>query len=134
MTRLRAFFRECPLLAVWLVALALLMKVAVPAGFMASADGGGLTVQFCTADGVRTVLLTADGQIKNPDAPQPDSTANSPCAFAGHGAALLSGAYPVLLAVAIAFIIATGLRAAKIAPQPLPFFLRPPAIGPPHTA
>lgn len=133
-TRLRTLFRQHPLLAAWLVAAALLMKVLVPAGFMASMNAGGLTVQLCTAYGMQTVVLTADGQIKATDAPQSDSAMDAPCVFAGHGAPLLSGADPLLLAVAIAFILTAGLRVAKTAPLPQPFFLRPPAIGPPLTA
>ena len=134
MTRLRTFSRQCPLLAAWLVALALLMKVLVPAGFMASLNADGIIVQLCTANGVQTMVLTADGQIKSPDAPQSDSAMDSPCVFSGHGAPLLSGADPVLLAVALAFIMLAGLRPAKIAPLSQPFYLRPPAIGPPLTA
>ncbi|HLU91457.1 MAG TPA: hypothetical protein VKZ46_02625 [Pedomonas sp.] len=133
MTRLRAFFSTRPWLAVWLVAAALLMKVMVPAGFMTSMNGGGLSVQLCTAYGVQTVVLTPDGQIKSTDASPTEGAMEAPCAFAGHGAPLLSGASPALLAVAIAFILATSLRPVKTAPQLQPFFLRPPAIGPPLT-
>lgn len=134
MTRLRTLIRQRPLLAGWLVALALLMKVLVPAGFMASMNAGGIIVQLCTANGVQTMVLTPDGQIKTPDTPQSDSAMDSPCAFSSHAAPLLSGAGPVLLAVAIAFIMFTGLRLAKIAPSQPPLFLRPPAIGPPLNA
>lgn len=134
MTRLRAFFQHRPLLAAWLVALTLLVKLLVPAGFMASINADGILVKLCTESGVQTVVLTANGQIKSPDAPEAGSTADAPCAFAGHGAPLLSGVAPALLALAIAFIMLSGLRVAPIAPLPQPFYLRPPAIGPPVTA
>ncbi len=131
---MRTFFRQHPLLAVWLVALALLVKAVVPSGFMASVSAEGIVVQLCTADGMQTVLLTADGQIKSPDSSQPDRGQDAPCAFTGHGAPLLSGADPVLLAVAIAFIMLLGLQPVKTLRLPQPFFLRPPAIGPPLNA
>ena len=131
---MRTFFRQHPLLAVWLVALALLVKAVVPSGFMASVSAEGIVVQLCTADGMQTVLLTADGQIKSPDSSQPDRGQDAPCVFTGHGAPLLSGADPVLLAVAIAFIMLLGLQPVKTLRLQQPFFLRPPAIGPPLNA
>jgi hypothetical protein len=55
-----------------------------------------------------------------------------PCGFAGHAPASLASADPVLLAIAIAFIIATAFRMPASRPVVRRFgYLRPPLRGPP---
>lgn len=131
---LRTCVRRYPLLAIWLVALALFMRMLVPAGFMAADGGDGLLVKLCAENGARTVVLTGDGQIRDADAEPSGPAGDSPCVFAGHGAPLISGAPPALLALAIAFILLSSRRSVRIARSLLPFDLRPPAIGPPVAA
>jgi hypothetical protein len=116
-------------LAGWLVALALLMKILIPAGFMPSMAGGTMTVELCTGQGVQTVEIAIPGQSGLPDEKSHEKAA--PCTFSGLSAPMLGGVDPILLALAIAFIVATVFRAA---PTPLVArrtWLTPPLRGPP---
>ena len=73
-----------------LAALALAIKVMVPAGFMTappSADELAFTLVLCTAQGAVTVQ--ADDlapQTHDDQDPGKSAAHDSPCAFAGHGA------------------------------------------------
>lgn len=66
-----------------LAALALALKVAIPAGYMtrpAATDDLPFALVLCTAQGA--VAIQPDGQ----GAPEPAANHASPCLFAGHGA------------------------------------------------
>lgn len=114
-----------------LLALALAMKLVMPAGFMPVAGAGKLMVLVCSEFGPRQVAIDVPGLPTKPD----DATkASQPCAFAGLGQAMLPGADPVQVAAALAFILALGFAAVV-----LPSLVRarhawPPLRGPPLTA
>lgn len=114
-----------------LLALALAMKLVMPAGFMPAVGAGKLMVLVCTEFGPQRVAIDVPGAPAKPD----DGTkADQPCAFAGLAQALMPGADPVQIAGALAFIMALGLAAVT-----LPALLRtrhawPPLRGPPLTA
>ena len=121
-------------LASWLVAVALLMKLLVPAGFMPTLSDGVITVQLCSGVSDPTVQIALPGLAGHHDDGDYQKKADQPCAFSGLSTPTLAAVDPILLAIAIFFIIATGVRA--IAPPALPdhAYLRPPLRGPPATA
>lgn len=74
---------------IWLIALAFLAKVLVPAGYMlaASYDGTGLPqIVICTGNGARLVTLDKDGHPVEKDTEK----SNGPCPFATPTAVVLS--------------------------------------------
>ncbi len=112
--------------------LALLMRVAVPAGFMPMSLDGKLIVQLCTGTGPATMMLDIGKDIPAPDK---HKAGDSPCAFSGGFAGgLIDAALPTVLAPALALLrLITGAAIAdltvhRLAAPP------PPAIGPPLTA
>lgn len=117
--------------AVALIALALLAKLIVPAGFMLNAGAGSMTVELCSGTGVQKVEMALPGQPAQHD---PQNKADSPCTFAGLAAPALGGADPIQLAIAIAFIFAVGFRFLPVARPRDAAFLRPLLRGPPATA
>ena len=106
-----------------LLACVLALKLLVPAGYMPAP--GQLSIQLCTGEGVRTVLIDRDGQ-RIPDG-QPHQASNAmPCAYAGLVAPIVSATPPSLLVVAILFVLATGIRPASAPPRQRAIPPRPP--------
>ena len=134
MHHLRAFVLDHARLTLVLLALVLVVKAALPAGFMIATDGERfLTVTVCSdATGVpkqMKIALPGKDTAKADHAEAADKGA--PCAFAGLGHAMLGGADALLLAAALAFILLTGF-APVIAPRLRgTHYLRPPLRGPP---
>jgi hypothetical protein len=114
-----------------LIALALLAKLVVPAGFMLNAGAGTITVELCSGTGVQKVEMVLPGQPAQHDQ---QNTADSPCTFAGLAAPALGGADPIQLAIAIAFIVAVDFLPVPVARPRDAAYLRPPLRGPPATA
>ena len=89
-----------PGLVLWLAALAIGLRLVLPAGVMLAptTEGSGPQVVICTGQGAMTVSLTADGQVAKSPADK-GSTQKSPakpdhpCAFAATTA--LAGPGPV---------------------------------------
>ena len=135
MAALRHHLLRHRLLAAWLVAAALLMKVLVPAGYMASVSAGSITIELCSGYGPQKMVVEMPGMTHHPDQKGEHSKAEMPCAFSGLSAPSLAGADPLLLAVAIAFVILTVFRiAARPALPGAPSYLWPPLRGPPAHA
>jgi hypothetical protein len=116
---------------------ALALKIAIPGGYMLSADQGRLAVTVCrgVAPSTRpTAMPRMHGAMKHhaPDAPHGQD--ELPCAFAGLSHQALGAVDPILLVAAIAFIMAFGI--APVPPTPIERrdHLRPPLRGPPRTA
>lgn len=136
MTALRRLALTCPRLAAGLIATALLMKLLVPTGYMISADRGDWRIMLC--GGLATPAPIAEhgapgmhgggerhGSKKDHDKPE------QPCAFAGlflHG---LTPTDPMLLAVAILYVLAAVFRPAANPGLRRALHLRPPSRGPP---
>jgi len=128
---IRNFLRERCGLAMLLVVLALAMKALVPAGYMVGAQDRILTVSIC-ADASGT-QLTQKVVVPHRDDGGTQHGKTVACPFSALAMAGTAGADPVLLALALAFILAAGF-----VPQAAPSlrsraYLRPPLRGPPAT-
>jgi hypothetical protein len=132
MTRLRRHILGHSRCAAALIALAMLAKLLVPAGFMPSLTAGTITVELCTGVGVKTVEMALPGHAG--DQKHQPAQADRPCTFAALAAPALGGADPVQLALAVAFVMALGFRIAAVATPRGVAHLRPPLRGPPATA
>jgi disulfide bond formation protein DsbB len=127
----RAFLKEHPRLALWLIAAALAVKALMPAGYMlVDTSARTLTVAICDGNGPATMTI----QLPMGEHKAPDSKQDGGCAFSALSHATMGGADPVLLLAAFAFLLALGFAAT---PQPAPrrrAFARPPSQGPPTRA
>lgn len=114
--------------ALMLLLAALLVRGAIPQGYMAESTAPGvLTVTICHSDAVLQIPLgKTDAPSKSAD-PEPQ-----PCVFAGYGPALAAAEtanLPLPAAVAEAFTLSEAPFALAQAARQLP-----PARGPPGTA
>ncbi|WP_010545685.1 DUF2946 family protein [Sphingomonas elodea] len=133
MTALRRLLFDHRLLCGWLIAAALLMKAVLPAGFMPMASGGTIVLGFCSGYGPQKMAVTLPARGDGSD-PAEHQKSEMPCAFAGLGMAGLAAVDPVLLVLAIAFVLALAIRTATAIPAVARVYLRPPLRGPPHHA
>jgi hypothetical protein len=133
MTVLRSYFRRYPLVALALLFLTLALKVAVPSGYMVTAQPGtmSLTVSVCT--GVDMVQQTIEIPMdkSSPGKSGHEKQADSPCAFNALGHATMGGADGFALAILLAFIVALSFRGNSTPPAIRGVYLRPPSRGPP---
>lgn len=114
------------------LALALLMKVAIPAGFMPSISHGQIVVSICSGTGPMTMVMTIPGlEHGKSEGNGHQGKAEQPCAFSGLSAPSLAAADPLLLAAAILFVLALGIRPMAPPASTAPPYLRPPLRGPP---
>lgn len=135
MTRIRTFIARHRGLALWLAAVALLMKVMVPAGYMPSIGGGSVTITLCTGEGVKAVAVALPGApAERSDGAKKQQQGTSPCAFTSLWSPASGAIDAALLAIAIAFIMAFGVRPVVQRIVATPAFLRPPLRGPPIAA
>lgn len=135
MFSLRAFFRDHLGLYALVIALALAMKILVPAGYMPGEQAKTFTVQICAdAQGRHLTQQIAIPMKGDSSDSQGKHASDSVCSFTALAMGSLSGADIVLLAVALAFILATGFT--PVAPPRLEriFHIRPPLRGPPASA
>ncbi|NLR73162.1 hypothetical protein HGI47_20030 [Novosphingobium sp. ERN07] len=111
------------------------MKLAVPAGFMPVMSGGQIVVAMCSGSGPMTMAIAIPGlkQGKSESGGEHDK-ADAPCAFAGHSVPSLGAMPELLLAVAMAFIVALGLRPLAFPASPEPPYLRLHLRAPPAQA
>jgi hypothetical protein len=117
-------------LAWLLIAFALLMRAAVPAGWMPVASANGPTITLCTGLGMVEAWFDASGKIHK-SAPHHGEKESGACAFSGLGLALDVAAPPYLPgtiaerpASAPATHLADAVGRGLAAPPP-------PATGPP---
>lgn len=113
----------------WLLLAALLVRAAIPQGYMAeTTEAGVLAVTICHSDAVWQIpLAEKDGEPKRSADTEPQ-----PCVFAGYGAAVPPAepaALPVPASVAGAFVRAEAAFALAHAARQLP-----PARAPPVPA
>lgn len=113
------------------LALALLMKIAVPSGFMPTIANGQIVVSVCSGMGPTTMVITIPGLEHESGGDDHRGKAEQPCAFAGLSAPSLAAADPFLLAAAILFVLALGMRPLALPASTAPPYLRPPLRGPP---
>jgi len=125
-------------IAMMIAALAIVMLV--PTGYMPGIADGAFVMRPCAAQHVQTGM--AEAPLMSGDHAHSDHNGNKgsdqmkqemPCVFSGWSVPGLATIDPVLLAIAIAFVLAAAFRAA---PTPLlsrGIHLRPPSQGPPAT-
>lgn len=140
MAPLRAFFCDRGRLALILLALAIAVRALIPSGYMLSGGmlGGGaqvLTVQICAdaQSGMQTrhiILPSKDGSAKA-GSPEAHDASAKPCAWSSAGLDSTSPVDPILLALALLFILAVGYLAVSSPRVAQAAFLRPPLRGPP---
>ena len=129
MEAFRALLMRHRAMALAVVLAALCIKALVPAGMMVSASSKLLTVQICAdASGLDTGRHVA---IPMKGDPLGKSAAQGHCAFGALGQAALRSADIVLLALALAFILATGFAPVRVVLHRQTAHLRPPLRGPP---
>ena len=117
----------------WLLALALLMKLLIPAGFMPVMGDGSITVELCSGYGPERIAVHLGDAADKGDGHRAGHD-QIPCGFFGHAPASMAMVDPVLLAIAIALIfVAVVHQPCRLALGERPF-LRPPLRGPPAAA
>jgi hypothetical protein len=136
MFSLRAFFRDHFGLSALVIALALAMKILVPAGYMPGEQAKTFTVQICAdAQGqhlTQQIAIPMKGDSN--DSQGKHVGGDGVCSFTALAMGSLSGADVVLLAIALAFILATGFTPATPPRLERIFHIRPPLRGPPASA
>lgn len=110
---------------------ALCMRLLVLTGFMPTMADGTITVSICSGSGARTMAIALPGLADHDPGTTDHPASQMPCAFAGLGLASLAAVDPVVLAVAIAFVMARAPAGLVRVPSPRPEYLRPPLRGPP---
>ena len=128
MTETRKFLVRHHWLCALLLGAALLVKALVPAGFMPVVSNGVILVQLCSGQGPQTIAIELPDKAGDHDE---HNKTEAPCAFTGLSSPTLAAVDALILAIAIAFILATAFR---LPPRITPhhgIYLRPPAIGPP---
>jgi len=136
MTDLRAFTIEWRTWAMMLVAIALLIRGLVPAGYMVAPSALTLSVQICSGvDGQHSsVKIVVPRSAQGQDRSGGQSQKNPPCAFSALSMASIAGADSLLLAEALAFILIKGTHLAALTVYRPFAHLRPPLRGPPSFA
>jgi hypothetical protein len=114
--------------AMLLVALcALSARIMIPAGFM---PGTGERIMLTICSGVDT-HAAVEIDLGQPSKQKETMGEHLPCAFSSAAMPMLSGAPPVLLADAIAFVIERGIESIDSPALNEGLRLRPPLRGPP---
>lgn len=127
MGTLRAFFREHYRLAMLLVCCALVLKAAVPTGFMLGTQGKSLTILVCgDASGEHlTKQITVPGKTEG------TAKTSEACPYASLSFASLDAGFPAFVALAIAFLLLLGFAPVRIPRLAGLTHVRPPLRGPP---
>lgn len=131
MGRLRNFFRQHSGLAFGLIALALCLKIVVPSGFMISQETRTFTVLICHDASGTGQDLKVTVPIKSSGSETPGKPAKGECPYGALSMASLGGADPVLLALALAFILALGFAPVRLTLAKRFAYAQPPLRGPP---
>ncbi|MGA9582765.1 MAG: hypothetical protein WBR13_12440 [Allosphingosinicella sp.] len=136
MRPLRSALLKHPLLAVAIGLAGLILRLAVPAGFMPVLNHGQLSLAICS--GSTAAAQSAHRTISPlPATEHHDRTglaADGSCAFADLAVPLTGGADSVRLTAALLFIIAAALFFGTVSPPRAALRLRPPLRGPPLPA
>lgn len=133
MASLPRLLRDHRRLAALLVALALSVKALVPAGFMLESQARVITVAICAdASGGQLTRQMVLPQREGTGGSQSDhGKADGTCAWTGLSATAASLADPLLLVLALAFILALGFLPQRAPPRAASHHIRPPLRGPP---
>jgi hypothetical protein len=129
---IRSFFLRYRALAFALIAFALALKAIVPAGYMVGSESKVLTIRIC-----EDAKLSVQSQKRDIAIPMEQSPlakhgkSDSTCSFTSLSLDSLGGADPVLLVLALLFIVAAGFAALALPATRRADHLRPPLRGPP---
>ena len=135
MSVLRTFLLRYRVMAFAVIALALAMKAIVPAGYMVGSESKVLTIRICDDTQLSAAIHARDIAIPMKGEPAgKHSKAEGMCPYGALSFASLGGADPVLLALALLFILATGFAALALPAPRRTTYLRPPLRGPPARA
>lgn len=143
MTSLRGHVHRHRWLAAALIIMTLLITILVPTGYMPGMVDRAFVMRPC--DGQRAPNPMADMVMPSGDhahADRPDhhdgdgspDRFNTPCVFSSLSIPALAATDSILLAIAVAFIIATVFRVAPPRIVHRNLYLRPPSQGPPAAA
>lgn len=127
----RLYLKRHRVWAMWLIAAALLMKVFVPAGYMPVMAGGSIAIELCSGFGPEKMAMAMPGMGDHHGKGDRSDRDDMPCGFAGHAPASMAAADPILLVIAITFIVATLFRMPLSWPVRRAEYLRPHLRGPP---
>ena len=134
MTPLRHYLHDRRHFALAIVMLALLMRLLLPIGFMPDVSAGKIGIRLCTGHVPAAMDLSAHhrgaGHHKHGQSPKHDM----PCPFSSGSAHGLTGADPIQLAIALAFVMLLCLRPVAVPRAGAAPRLRPPLRGPPVAA
>lgn len=133
MTPLRALTQSHRKIALLFLAVALLVKAVVPAGYMVGGTFKTLTVSICadSTGGVITKQMAVPIKHGSGDASGESAKDAGTCAFTSLISGSLAGVDIELLAAALAFILALGFAAQAAPHRAAISWLRPPLRGPP---
>lgn len=132
---LRQILMQRQWLALSLVALSLAMKALVPGGFMVRAQGTVLTIAICgDATGAHLSRQIVVPQREAPQDRAAEHTKGAACPYSALDMSGTVGMDPVLLGLALAFILAVGLTPLVSPELSDRARLRPPLRGPPLIA
>lgn len=105
----------------------------MPAGYMPMFSGNVIMIELCSGYGPVKMTMAMPGMADHHDKNSEHGKSEMPCGFSGLSTPSLAGADPLLLVLAIAYIVATVFRSAPLTRVTLPTYLRPPLRGPPTT-
>ena len=133
MPPLRRLLRH-PALAALIVAVALALRLLVPAGYMPVLDGGHVILAPCPGTTPTPPQAHDHGGMAHSGHDTPSPAPEKGCAFADLALPAIGGADPVQLAALIAFLVATARVLRALPPRAPVRRLHPPAQGPPILA
>lgn len=131
---LRRQILDRPRLAACLLALALLMKLLTPSGYMFAASGGGFAVMPCAGMGPTATPGMAMPGMAHHSGDEHGERPDGPCAFAGLAGAPLGDGGPLIASTVPVADPGPPARLAAWPSRPSAAHLRPPATGPPRRA
>ncbi len=133
MSPLRTFIGHHRRFSALLMALALAMKVFLPAGYMLEAQSRVLTVLVCTdaSDANHTAHVAISIHETNG---RKTTSADGTCPYSALSLASLGGIDPILLGLALGFILALAFTSSKIPRIGSTRYAWPPLRGPPLMA
>lgn len=119
--------------AALLCAIALLLKLLVPTGYMIATDHGQIAITICSGVASEPMSMAMPGMRgEMPDHGAKDhGKTEMPCPFSGLSAASLGAVDPIQLAALVAFILVAGLFPVMLPTLARRIYLRPPLRGPP---
>ncbi|NIJ20658.1 hypothetical protein FHS95_002350 [Sphingomonas naasensis] len=130
---LRSWTKSNRALALWLIAMVLVVKAFVPQGYMI-APGKTLTLALCSGAGPAEMAINMPMAPAQPEPHSGKKAQDQICPFSVLGHAAANGVDAILLLAAIAFVLALGFAARSRPPLRRRAYLHPPLRGPPLLA